>query len=231
MVETELVSVASLIEDLDYYPRCKIDSTHVKYIADAIAAGCRIPPVVADRKTRAIVDGVHRCRSQTRIYGPEATINVEWRDYANKQAMLLDAIALNATHGKALSSYDRVHCRILADQYGIPVVKLTAVLHMTIKTVRKQKARIMISKSTGERIPVKATFAPVIIRREMTELTDRQVEVNDRSGGMNQLHYVHQLLDMIRADLVDEGNGPLIKALIELHEELGRFLRKKKATG
>lgn len=227
---TEMLPVASLVEDLDFYPRVQIDSTHVGYIAEAIKSGQKMPPIVVDRKTKIIIDGLHRHRAIKRLTKGEGLIEAELRDYEDRKNMLLDAIALNAQHGKALSTCDREHCAILAEQIGLSGMRLRTVLHMTIKTYERIKQRIVIERSTGEKVATKRTFEPVIISRGLKTFTDRQIETNARSSGMTQVFYVNQVIDIIEANLLDEKNVTLMENLAKLRDLLNGYFKAKKAS-
>ena len=102
------VRLSLLVEDYDFYPRSAVDSQHSRAIEDAIRAGIQVPPIIVEDKTMRIVDGWHRHRALRSIHGDaDPEIQVEIRVYANDGELLRDAGRLNATHGRALTSYDR----------------------------------------------------------------------------------------------------------------------------
>ena len=91
-----------LIEDFDLYPRTTVDSLHVARIADSLAAGETVPAIIVDPKGR-VIDGLHRRRAALRVWGDDAMIECEVRTYANDKDAYLDAVRLNARHGKAIT--------------------------------------------------------------------------------------------------------------------------------
>src|SRR5580658_269270 len=116
--KTEKVKLALLVRNTTIYPRIEISEANVLSIKRSLLAGYAIPPVIADRKTKWVIDGFHRCLATERAYGPTSDISVEWRDYPNKIAMLEDAILLQ-NHGERLQPIDQARCAILAAELGM----------------------------------------------------------------------------------------------------------------
>jgi len=87
------IKLADLVLDFEIYPRNDVSSTHVTALVDAFEAGEEIPPIIADAKSKRVVDGFHRVRMHDRL-GHE-TVEVELRTYKNEAALFADAVRLN----------------------------------------------------------------------------------------------------------------------------------------
>src|SRR5688572_13414948 len=61
--EMETIKASELVEDFDLYPRGDVDGTHVLSLVQALEAGVELPPIIACKKTKRIVDGFHRRRA------------------------------------------------------------------------------------------------------------------------------------------------------------------------
>lgn len=205
----------SLVRDFDLYPREMVDSTHVRHIMDAIEAGVKVPPLIVDRKSKRIIDGFHRHSAHLRI-DKTKPVDVEYRDYDSDSAMFAEAMALNANHGRKLSTNDRVRCVLRARELGIDD-ELTAVsLNTTVTTVERYVQELTV-KVVGQTTGRKVLKMPV---RHLvgSKITAKQAEAIDRLGGNKQVFFVNQLIRLIEADLLDRGDEKLMERLAKLVE-------------
>lgn len=205
-----------LVLDFDFYPRMQVDSQHVYYMVRAKKAGAEFPAVRINKKTKQVVDGFHRVRSEMKIDGDKATVMVAEKDYRNDQAMLLDAIKCNASHGRNLTTYDRAHCAILASKLEIDDALVAGVLHVDPSYIGELLVDRSAKSLRGPAIPLKRTIRHMSGRK----LTKVQQEANCKLGGMNQAFYVNQLITLIECDLLDSDNEVLFQRLGHLHDLL-----------
>lgn len=222
--------VGDLVLDFALYPRADVDRQHCSYMAEAIRAGATLPPVIIDKKSKRVTDGFHRVRTYLRVYDPNHKIEVIEKSYRTDAAMFLDAMRYNASHGRMLSTFDRAHCILLGEQFGIEPDQIAGALQITMDAVGKLKAdrvgtlrtRTVTSSGQrkGQRIPLKRT----IRHMSGTTLTKAQYEANDKLSGMEQLFYVNQLVTLIENDLLDKENEKLFDGLRKLHELLESVL-------
>lgn len=221
------ISCALLILDETIYPRNNVESEHVNRIADAIKAGKRLPPVVADRKTKVLTDGFHRHRAAIRVGGPDALIEVEFRDYASRREMVIDAMEMNAIHGKRLDSCDRARCGQLAQEHGISMTIVARIFNLPTNRFKEAlKERTALSKEGGYVIPLKRPNMHLAGR----QLTKDQEEANKKDMGIGIVQTVNQLLLKLRVPgMVDTKDARIVEKLRELYAELRTFLRKVKA--
>lgn len=221
----EKVKLSELVFDYDLYPRVAVDSSNVRYMRQALAAGHVLPPVVVDKKTKVLVDGVHRVRLYRSIHeDPNHKIEADVRDYKSKADMLADAALFNSSHGKNLTRVDRARCVLLAKKHRLSIDRLAAALHMkTAEMKALSEGRIGYVKSNGSKTGV--ALKQSIKHMAGLDLTDDQVEANNGLSGMNQTYHANQLLLLIRNELLDTSNDVLMHALRELHTELTPILK------
>ena len=209
------MKVSLLVLDFDLYPRQQIDSHHVGEMVAAEEAGVKFPPIVIDRKSKRVIDGWHRIRMKLRLYKENAEIEVIEKTYRNEREMFLDAIRLNASHGRNLSSYDRAHCALRAGELGIKDDVLAGALLVTVARVDALRVNKAATVGTGKAevtVPIKRTIGHMAGKR----LTRPQQEANKKLGGMAQLFYVNQLIMLIETDLLDTANKDLMAAIEKL---------------
>jgi len=205
------LGVSALVMDYAVYPRHQVDEQHVASLCEALRAGATLPPLVVCAKTRRIVDGFHRARAFARVYGEDCTVSVLERQYKSDDELFLDAVRLNAEHGKQLSAWDRTRILVRGQELKIEQSVLASALHMTTEKLD----RITTNRLAGTE-PIKATI------RHMAgeQLTKRQKEANARLGGMSQTFYVNQIIILLEAGLLDVNNETLMKRIERLRELL-----------
>lgn len=221
------MKLAELVLDFDLYPRAEVDSQHVHYLGEALAAGAELPPIIADEKSKRIIDGFHRYRVYQKALGEDGEVDVVLKKYPSERAMFLDAMRYNAGHGRSLTTFDRAHCVLRAEVLGIAPAQIASALSLTTDAVGRLKTdRVGSLKVVGgsSKVPLKRTIRHMAGR----ELTDAQNEVNDKLSGMEQLFYVNQLVMLLENELIDTENERLMAALHKLRGLLSS--RKRRAA-
>jgi hypothetical protein len=233
------IALSELVLDFNLYPREVINQHHVREMAEADKAGAEFPPYVADKRSLRVVDGFHRHDKDKRLHGPNHLVQVVEKTYRSERDMVLDAIRLNANHGRALNSYDKTRAILLARNRGANDKVIAAALNITIERVdslvatksaiapdaklRKKgvdpDAKVR-KKSMDDYVPIKQTISHMAGQR----LTKAQVEAVKKLGGMNQLFYVNQLILLIEQNMLDTANEDLMKGLGKLQKLLGKLL-------
>lgn len=212
------MKLTELVCDFDLYPRGQVDSQHVFYMRQALAAGNEFPPIVVDRRSKRIVDGFHRFR----MFKLEGAAEVEavLKDYKDEAALFLDAVRLNAAHGRMLSTFDRTRCALRAGELHIAPEDLASALLLTVEAagrlITERVGRLRAVGPTGLNVPLKHTIAHMCGRT----LTKAQVETNAKLGGMEAGFYVNQLIMLLRDGLIDLSDDRLVAKLRELNEAL-----------
>lgn len=208
--KTTRVPIDSLIEDQEIYPRHKVDGTHVSALVEAKAAGSNLPPVIADRATNRIVDGVHRWRAHKR--SGDSTIAVEFRDYENEADLLVDAVRLNSSHGRPLDSFDRTRSALLLQNAGCSIETIAITLHIPPPTVTTIVARIARTPA-GIPVPLKR---PLLSKFKGETLTAEQVVAHRTAPGTSYKLLSRQLREGLEYGFVDLTDEVTVRELTQL---------------
>jgi hypothetical protein len=216
--------LADLILDYDLFPRHGLDTYHVSRLAEAIEAGAQLPPVIACRQTRRVVDGYHRVRAHQRLGRTE--VPVTWRDYDDDQARLLDAIAANSGHGRSLNSWDLARCVLLADRLGIADDRLAGAMQVRSQAVARVRDIKIARDGSGRPVPIKATVHHLAGR----PMSETQQEGAAKVGGMSGLFYVNQVINLAEHDLLDLDDPRVMSRLGDLHAALHRVTGEAEAS-
>lgn len=220
-----LVTFSELKFDWDHYPRNNKDATWIGYLAEAIEAGSELPPIIVCKKTKRVVEGWHRAWAHHRVYGDEAKIRVEYREYDNDQEFFIDATRLNGLHGMRLDRHDRVHCATIAQRLGIDPAEIAAALNMRLKAFTDLCAdrSAYAGRKRKEVVPLKATTRHL----SGAILTKRQIEGNRRAGGMKQSYFVNQVINLLECNILNENDERLLERLACLHDLLRAYFGKR----
>lgn len=232
------VKLSSLIEDFDLYPRHAVDTSHVSRLAEAIRAGTELPPVIFEKKTGRLVDGFHRTRAWRKVLGTGGEIKADGRTYDTEQALLREAVELNAGHGRKLDQQDYSRAALLLERHGVPVAEISTVLHVTETKVRQLlDVRVVLVRPKGGGDAEKRPGKPVAYRAPgpvgddapdesegPREITEEQYEVMRSSYGWRTGQVVTQLVRELESGLVDLSNAELRGKLIGLRDTISKLV-------
>jgi len=221
--KTKTICVAELVEDMDIYPRHAIDTSHVQALSFALEAGTTLPPIVADQKSKRIIDGWHRKRAYRRIHGPEAIVDVELVSYKNEAEMKLDAICRNAQHGRRFDAIDRTRCVIMLRGAGFNDGKIALALNVPEKRVEKLAIKIATApKSAEQNVPGSnvITLKRSVSHLKGTVLSKSQAKAHASLPGTSFLLIARQLCLGLTEKMVNMEDERLIEQLAELRDLL-----------
>lgn len=206
------LKLSELILDFDLYPRSSIDSHHASEMQRSVSAGSELPPIVIDKKSKRVVDGFHRHRVYSRLYGVSHEVEVVEKSYANDAELFLDAARYNSSHGLKMDTHDKSHFVLRAIQLGIDDEAIAGALHVATKYIGELRVGRTATTKEGLTAAIKRT----IQHKAGKELSKEQWSANDKLSGMNQVFYVNQIILLIESDLLDETNEELMRRLLVL---------------
>lgn len=222
-----IVPLAELVEDLDLYPRHAVDPTNVASLSLALESGAELPPIVADSKSKRIVDGWHRARAFKRVHGAGATVPVEWRKYKTEADLVEDAVRLNATHGRKLDAIDQTRAVLMLERLGVPLARIALTMHIPETRIEKLSCRVAQSKvQTSQTVPHTKT---ITLKRSVSHmagktLTKEQANAHKGMPGTSFLLVARQLKTAILTGMLNTEDQRLMTELGELSAALRQIL-------
>ena len=219
----EALPVSSLVEDMDLYPRHAVDSSNVQSLAAALESGANLPPIVADAKSKIIIDGWHRVRAYRKVLGAEAVVDVELVSFRNKAEMIQEAVARNVKHGRRLDKIDLTRSVLMLENAGVPTSKISVLMQMPEAKVEKLKIRVAtVGKGTDGAVPgtSKITLKRPVAHFEGKKMTKEQAETHKMLPGTSFLLVAKQLTNALIADMVNLQDDKLIEQLMKLQSVL-----------
>jgi hypothetical protein len=193
-----------------------LDDAHTARLTEALRAGETFPPVIAEHRSRRLVDGFHRSRAYLRAFGDEATCTVDWRDYADDRALFKDAGRLNVRHGLRISRIDEAHCMAVAARLGIPDAEMAEVLALTQQKYDELRTARFATSADGQ---------PVLLKRSNRHLAGCSISAdqaagNARSSGWKLDFHADQIMNAVEHQLVNYQDSAVVAKLRRLREML-----------
>jgi hypothetical protein len=214
-MKTKTVPAASLVEDFSLYPRNTVSDTHVNDLARALSAGDSLPPIVAEKGTLRIVDGVHRRRAHIKAFGDEATVEVDLRTYENEAELYLEAVRFNSAHGRKLDRHDQTRIVLRLQELQVEPSAIALALHVPEQEIRTLAIRVVYDEA-GTAVPQKRGLEHL----RGTVLRPEQVTAmkSVRSAEVGRLCL--ELTRLIEHDLVDYEDSRVVDRLMNLNRVL-----------
>jgi hypothetical protein len=215
------VKINSLFLNEALWPRRNLSRVNIKRLVEALRCGRDLPPIIADRATKTVVDGFHRIKATEQFAGPDGEIAVEWRLYANEAVMFLDAARLNAGHGEPLTPIDQAFCLNRAEELKIDPLQIIDALNLSKPAIEEIRHGRFAVGPDGQCVILKRSIGHLA----GSTLTPAQVAGNERVGGFPVREYVEQLIAFIEGGLLQEDGDSLLHVrLRHLHGLLSELL-------
>ena len=216
------IKAIELVFDWNLWPRQaiqKLDSTNVSRMKESLRSGFSLPPVIVNKADYRIIDGFHRTKAHLEVFGDDAIMEVEFREYENDAAMFLEAGSLNAHQGLPMSPKDRAHFIIKCRRYKIPPAAIATALTMDVKKMKEFIKKRSAKTSTGETIPLAAGARSLAGKT----LTTEQEHFATTANGCIPEMYISMLINALKATALLLTDKTLLR-LKELYNLIGVIL-------
>ena len=218
-----------LIEDFGLYPRSTVDGAHVARLADVLEAGAKFPPILIDEQNR-IIDGFHRRRAFLRVFGDQVKVECKKQSYKDDKGAFLDALRLNAKHGKSITGSEQTGAIIKARNFKIEVDKIAFALGITqerVESISQTKITHIRTVRVGaekKEIPLKRSVYH--LSRDDRGVTEKQAEVIKSAPGQAQSLLLRQVNQLIEADLIDWKSEQVVSEMKRLAGNMEMAIKK-----
>jgi hypothetical protein len=214
------IAVAELVFDQSLYPRSKPSLHNIAAIAEAMRAGVKFKPIVVEKKTWRIVDGVHRWTAWKQVHGKDSKIDCDVISESDEGKLLAMSVDLNAEHGLQLAAFERTDCLIRMERLGVTREDALKALRMTeLKAERIDNTRTAYRiGDTGEK--EKVALKQTMRRFHGETLTAKQEKANEHSSGMKIQFYVAQLIYLLDAGVAARATQSELAFLFRLRDSL-----------
>lgn len=226
---TKRIKLSDLVLDFTLYPRPSVDSANVASLVGALESGTKLPDVTVDEKSLRVSDGFNRVTAYQRVFGDDYMVPCRVVKYGNDAELFLDAIRLNAAHGKRLNTHDLARSTAIARRLGATDDQISVSMGVT-STRFERLINARFSGAKNDERPERVIKRTVIQLADTgRRLTQEQIATMPKLGGMSQIFYVNQLHLLIDSGMLDTANERLMERLDELAAKL-TLIREKVAA-
>ncbi len=215
--DIKTLPIEQLVEDYRLYPRAEVDGATVEQFREALRAGAKFPPLRVCSKTLRIIDGFHRKTAYEREHATHVLCSLE--EVSDDLDLFRRAAAANASHGRRYTVDDYATAVRLAKRLGLSREQISADLLLPLDRVEKLER---ISAGRGH----------VTLARNVPKPSAKPSKLVEKSmDTISQLTWATSLLRCIREGHVNEQSEELRAQLVELSQELGEFLSRRREPG
>lgn len=218
------VQLGKLLIDRTLYPRHTISDVNVADLRRAYESGETLPPIIVDPQYR-IVDGVHRVEMYRKVLDDADKVAVEVRRYKNDGELFLDAVKLNASHGRKLDRHDQSRIVLMCRELKVPDQRIAVTLHVPERSLQSLAVRVVYDV-TGIAIANKKGFKHL----EGQTLSQAQIEVHSHVQSGEVSRRCRELIGILETDMYDASDEAMLALLAELGTVIARVAAKHMAA-
>lgn len=140
----KLLKIAGLVCDEKLYPRIKLGWLTAYQYSQAMKGGSEFPPVAVGsfEGKLYVVDGWHRIEAKKLL--KEEYIQAIVKQYESLKDMFIDAVKLNATHGRPLSVQEKVRIVVELEKYGLERDEIGGIVKVPVDKLERFFERAVI---------------------------------------------------------------------------------------
>lgn len=225
------IRLEMLNPDMAVYPRLELNVDHLRNMKAAVEAGAALPPIVVCVKSRRIADGFHRYRTYSDLFGECHEVEVIEKEYRGERDLFLDAIRLNAGHGRNLDTADRAHCLRRAMELGIDQRLVASSLSVDPSYLGRLSVALtdgngggLVMDAPRRRMPFSPSRRPASPRPGGYRQPVAPQPVVSASPSGPRFFLIDQLLAAVQSGEFDTGDETTSKKLLALMEAIDAIL-------
>lgn len=200
--------VKEMVFDKSLYPRNSPNFAHIGTLINALQSGRGLPPIIVEKGTSRIIDGIHRWSAYKKVYGEDYDALVEERTYNDDNEAWEDAVRLNAEHGLTYTEYDRTRILVEADKRGITKEIMSNLIHIPVSKIEKKflsstaEVRRTIGSGVGQQNVRERVALRTSLKRLAGKTLNEKQEAANKKGGLKAAYCATTLLELLDADLL-----------------------------
>ena len=218
------VRISKIVVDKEIYPRDSYDPQVAKEYSNAMVAQAKFPSIVLAwiNNKYYLVDGNHRIEAYKLLNQTEirARVVMGW----NKRKAFEEAIKMNVTHGKSLSSHEKRLVALKLQRLKYKQQQISELIRVPMDDLNQFIEQKLINTITNEPIRVERTILPTKqlpeIKKSENWFTVEESE-NEEEGlpYLLQISLLTRLIKIIELGELDMKNNK-VKSLIEKLKDL-----------
>jgi len=220
-LKKKIFKIEELTFDSEIYPRMDIGWQTAYQYSQAMRVGDVFPPILIGlfEGKYYVVDGWHRVRAKKLLH--EKYIDAVVKKYENFADMFLDAVKYNVSHGKQLSTQEKVRIIHKFEQMHFKLEQISKIIKVPLDKIELFQARTVMGPN-GAPIYLKS----VVARAEPNEKAIMQVDMSKLSTRTIAALF-GQLIEIVRSGIFSVEDEKTKSLAIELYGLLHEILEVK----
>lgn len=220
-----VLKISGLTFDKELYPRMETNWMTAYSYSQAMRSGEVFPPIIVGsfEGKLYVVDGWHRVEAKKML--KEQYVQGIVKDYEDRKTLFLDAIKYNVSHGKPLSSQEKVRLIYKLEEMDFDVDQIVGIVKVPMDKIELFKARVL----TG--VDGKPIFLKSVVARSRASDEAKRAVNQDDLGSFNVVNLLSQLIELLESGVLDVNDGAVkpyaVKVLGLLQERLGLEVEAK----
>jgi len=210
----KLVKISELIFDMELYPRLKVGWLTAYQYSQAMKSGSEFPPIVVGlfKRKMYVVDGWHRIEA-TKLM-KEEYIEAHIHKYTDKQAMFLEAVRRNISHGRPISVQEKVRLIEKLKGMDFTLVKISEIIKVPMNKIELLASRTIIAPN-GKSVHLKSVIAKISgDKKDLLAIDMSKFSVRDVRS------LLEQVVELLRHNLFPLDDDEIKELAVELHRLL-----------
>lgn len=220
--KVRLVKISKLHFDETVYPRMKVGWMTAYIYAQAMKAGSIFPPIVVGqfKKQMYVVDGWHRVEARKLL--KEEYIQAIVRQFESKRDMFVEAVKLNASHGRPLNVQEKVRIIEKLKELRFKPQEITEIIRIPLDKLEKFAARV-IRGPNGKLIFLKGILA----KAGSKGADEESLLQTDQSslGAPSITSLLKQLIELLESGVFPIEDEGVMELAVKAYSLMGDFLK------
>ena len=233
LVVKNLIKISKIVVDEELYPRENWNFQTSYGYSQAMLAGAVFPPIVVAMNNGKyyLVDGRHRIEAVKILKKDEidAEVVVGW----SRQRIFEEAVKRNISHGKALTVHEKRVAALKLRNWSYPPNKISELIQVPLDKLDNFVAQRLINAITGETIAEggrkENQYSQMIVKSGIKNAMAGKLrsmqsinKLHESVYAGSQMSLLRQLVNIIKAGLLDVTNKDVKKLVEELKNLLNR---------
>lgn len=203
--------------DMEFYPRMEIGWQTAYQYSQAMRVGDIFPPILVGEFEGGfhVVDGWHRIRAKELL--KEEHIEGIVKNYDSYADMFFDAIKQNISHGRQLSTQEKVRIVYKLEKMNVELDRITEIVKIPSDKIELFRSRVVIGPD-GKPVFLKS----VVARAGADEMAALRVDMG-RLSTRRISDLLEQLIELLESG-VFQVDGETKELAVHLYGLLGRAL-------
>ena len=220
----EIVKTDEIKLDNNFYPRFKQSWVTVQDYAESMRIGAKFPPIVLGKHWGKfyLIDGFHRLKAYEQ--NGVKYVETEILKIKNKQQIYIEAVKLNAIHGRPFSFQEKINIAVNLEKMKIAPETITKIIGIGRKKLKQFKVEKISYTPSGNEVILKKPLEHLA----GLNLDEEQLNSQEKIiGGLGQAQIINSLIEMIDSETINLNHKIVKRRIKTLYRKLKKLFEVK----